>query len=231
MRLNDKDVRAKVIEHLEAVCPNKRNLPWDKSGLEAHRYLATLADINRLSYRADHYKEFKFENWKVFKPLAEVAILPSRVVVVADDYAVNLINSAKYAQCDDDYYTVVVKYKEREIDPKDEESKLVDKERLENRRYTRMNLDEFNLFTLKLIMAYKGNPETDQATVKDYRSEKLLSEVVQREIVDGKVLSLSTFGIHLNSTSFIKERYCISAELAEGMAFTEKLAKWAKGIK
>lgn len=231
MRLNDKDVRTKVIEHLEAVCPNKRNLPWDKSGLEAHRYLATLADINRLSYRADHYKEFKFENWKVFKPLAEVAILPSRVVAIADDYAVNLINTAKYAQCDDDYYTVKVKYKERETDETTGESKLVDKEKFENRPYTTMDLDEFNLFTLKLIMAYKGNPESDQASVKDHRNEVLLSDVVKREIVNDKVLSLDTFGIYLNSTSFIKERYCIPADLAEGMAFTEKLAKWAKGIK
>jgi hypothetical protein len=231
MRLNDKDVRTKVIEHLEAVCPNKRNLPWAQDKLEAHRYLATLADINRLSYRSNQYKEFELKHWEAFKPLAEVAILPSRVVVMAHDYAVNLINQTKYQQLSDDYYTVKVKYKERENDDTTGESKLVDKEKFENRSYTTMNLDEFNLFTLKLIMAFKGNPETDKVGVDQYRKETLLSDVAEREIVGGKVIELGTFGIHLNTQSFISERYCIDADMAEGMAFTEKLAKWAKGIK
>lgn len=228
MRLNDKEVRTHVIESMEACVPNKQHLPWGKDRLEIHRYLVTVAEINTLDHFETNYQGYPLTEWKIYKPIAEKCMIPSRVVAIASDYAANLINTKKYELQSDDQYVVEKTVRVRsEEDP----SKLVPKIERTYHRYEAMTLPEFNRMTLAIIQALRGNLTVDQVLASTYHVEKLQSAVAEREIVNGKVITMETIGLHLNTTSFTELSYAYDANVTEQLAFNTYIAKYVKGEK
>lgn len=228
MRLNDKEVRTHVIESMEACVSNKQHLPWGKHRLEIHRYLVTVAEINTLDHLESKYQGYSLDDWKVYKPIAEKCIIPSRVVAIADDYACNLINTKQYELQSDDVYMV-----EQTVRVRSEENpdKLIEKTERTPKRYEALTLPEFNRMTLAIIQALRGNVTADQVLASTYHVEKLQSAVAEREIVSGKVITMETIGLHLNTTSFTELSYAYDANVTEQLAFNTYIAKYVKGEK
>lgn len=221
MRLNQKESRELIIEGLETIAHNVRHLPWEGDKVKIHNYLLTIAYINALDPLAKHYDGIELSEYEVFKPIAELAVIPKKVVTVEDEEAVNLINTAKYAPATE-YYSVYKVMKSR-----DEEGKEHNKTVTENRPYAPMDVVEFNKFTRSLCTAFRAKTSANSKPITEYREKKLLSEVCRREVVNDKMIGLDEMPLWLNTTSFLTDAYSRKVSYVENKLIGSKLAKWS----
>lgn len=221
MRLNQKESRELLIEGLETIAHNVRHLPWEGKKELIHNYLLTIAYINALDPLAKHYDGISLDEYEVFKPIAELAVIPSKVTVVEDAEAVNLINKAKYEPATE-YYCVYKVMRERD-DKGQEQKKTV----AENLPYRPMDVVEFNKFTRSLCTAFRAKTAANAKPITEFRKATTLSEVCRREVVNDGMIGLDKMPLWLNTTSFYTEAYTRTVSYVESTLIGRHLSKWS----
>lgn len=213
MRLNQENVREIVIQVLESLVSNKSHLPWDQVGKDRiHRYLLTIAEINTLGNRVDYYNGMPLDRYNVFAPLG-VLLLPERVTQVADDTACNLINYSQYT-VDTKQFNVL-----RTVTQGKEST---------TQQFDRKPMDvfEFERFGMELIVAMRGNSSRDMVPVTQFRKPCLVTDVCEREIVNGNVKEMATYGMDLNTTTYMPICYGVDWKNSFALKLQADLRRW-----